>query len=107
MAAEVSVSAADLKAAAANIDLGTFLPPSFEVGGKRIGPADFLFAALEVLETGASEVKVTPREQLGSFKEVPSLEQMKIAGSWVHTKAFKDEFLSERLRLQLWTLRLE
>ena len=105
--AEVSVSAADLKAAAANIDLGTFLPPSFEVGGKRIGPADFLFAALEVLETGASEVKVTPREQLGSFKEVPSLEQMKIAGSWVHTKAFKDEFLSERLRLQLWTLRLE
>ncbi len=50
---------------------------------------------------------MTPREQLGSFKEVPSLEQMKIAGSWVHTKAFKDEFLSERLRLQLWTLRIE
>ena len=30
-------------------------------------PADFLFAALEVLETGADEVTVAPREQLGDI----------------------------------------
>jgi hypothetical protein len=60
-----------------------------------------------VLDTGATTVKVIPREQLGSFKEVPTLEFMNIANSWVHTKEFKDKYLSDRLRLQLWTLRLE
>ena len=50
---------------------------------------------------------VSPREQLGSFDEVPSLEKMNISGSWVHTKEFKDQYLSERLRLQIWTSRFE
>ena len=77
------------------------------MGGKRIGPADFLFAALEAIETGAATVKISPRDQLGSFKEVPAIERMNISGAWVHTKEFKDEYLSERLRLQLWTLRIE
>ena len=101
------VSAADLKAAAAKIDLSTFIPAEIAVGAKTIGPADFLFAALEVLETGAESVKVVPREQLGSFKEVPGVEAMKISGKWLHPDSFKDECLSERLRLQLWTLRIE
>ena len=107
VASETVVSAEDLRAAAKKLDLSTFLPSKLQVGDAKIGPADFLFAALEVLETGAASVKVVPREQLGSFKEVPSLENMNISGSWVHTKEFKDEYLSERLRLQLWTLRIE
>ena len=101
------VSAADLKAAAAKLDLSTFIPAEIAVGAQAIGPADFLFAALEILETGAESVKVVPREQLGSFKEVPGIEKMKIAGKWIHPDSFKDEFLSDRLRLQLWTLRIE
>ena len=101
------VSAADLRAAAAKLDLSTFLPPTIAVGDKMIGPADFLFAALEALETGAETVRVVPREQLGSFKEVPGIETMHIAGKWAHTPEFKDQYLSERLRLQLWTLRIE
>ena len=104
---ETSVSAADLRSAAASLDLSTFLPPEISVGGRKIGPADFLFAALEVLETGAPSVRVVPREQLGSFKKVPTIEFMNISNSWVHTKEFKDRYLSERLRLQLWTLRIE
>ena len=104
---ETTVSVADLKATAARIDLSTFLPPEISVGGATIGPADFLFAALEVLDTGAETVKVLPREQLGSFKEVPAIEAMNISGKWLHTKEFTDKFLSERLRLQLWTLRIE
>lgn len=67
----------------------------------------FLFAALVVLETGAESVKVVPREQLGSFKEVSGIEKMRVAGKWIHPDSFKDKFLSERLRLQLWTLRIE
>ena len=107
MSETTEVSAADLKAAAAKIDLSTFIPAEIAVGAKTIGPADFLFAALEVLETGAESVKVVPREQLGSFKEVPGVEAMKISGKWLHPDSFKDECLSERLRLQLWTLRIE
>ena len=107
MQAATAVSAAELKTAAARLDLSTFLPPEIPVGGATIGPADFLFAALEVLDTGAETVKVSPREQLGSFKEVPAIEAMNISGKWLHTKEFTDKFLSERLRLQLWTLRIE
>lgn len=107
VSAPVTVSADDLKEAAKNLDLEAFLPAEIAVGGQVIGPADFLFAALEVLDGGADKVTVSPREQLGSFDEVPSLEKMNISGSWVHTKEFKDQYLSERLRLQLWTMRFE
>lgn len=105
--AETRISVADLRAAAARIDLSTFLPSEIRVGDRTIGPADFLFAALEALDTGAESVLIRPREQLGSFKEVPGLVRMNLAGKWVHTPEFKDAFLSERLRLQLWTLRIE
>ena len=101
------VSAADLRAAAAKLDLSTFVPAEIAVGAKTIGPADFLFAALEVLETGAESVTVVPREQLGSFGEIPGVEEMNIGGKWLHPDSFKDKCLSERLRLQLWTMRVE
>ena len=107
VASETLVSAEDLRLAAKSLDLSTFLPSEIPVGNVKIGPADFLFAALEVLETGAASVKVAPREQLGSFREVPTLENMNISGTWCHMKEFKDRYLSERLRLQLWTLRIE
>ena len=106
--APVKVKAADLRAAARKMDLSTYLPSSFVVGGVRIGPADFLLAALETLETGADEVELRPREQLGSFREIPTLEKWRIAGGWgIHSDEFKDEYLSDRLRWQLWTLRRE
>ena len=107
VAAPTEVSAADLRTAAAKLDLTTFLPPEIAVGDRTIGPADFLMAALEVLETGAGKVTAVPREQLGSFKEVPGVETMNISGKWAHTPDFRDRYLSERLRLQLWTLRIE
>ena len=105
--APTEVTAAGLRAAARTVDLTTFLPSSLTVDGQSIGPADFLFAALAVLETGAARVTVTPREQLGSFKECPGLEKMNLADKWVHEPTFEDRYLSDRLRLQLWTLRIE
>jgi len=101
------VTLAGLRAAARKIDLGTFLPARIEVDGKLIGPADFLFGALDALVEGTATVKLVPREQLGSFKEVPDLEHANIAGSWVHEDSFKDRYVTERLRLQLWTLRID
>jgi len=32
---------------------------------------------------------------------------MNISGKWIHPPEFRDRYLSERLRLQLWTLRIE
>ena len=104
--AAVAVKAADVRAAAKRIDLSTFLPSSFDVGGVTIGPADMLFAMLETLE-GAEEIRLTPREQLGSFEEIPTLERFRINDHWCHSKDFKDNYLSDRLRYQLWTMRIE
>lgn len=103
----VSVRADDLRAAAATIDLGGFLPGRVRVGGTWLGPADFLMAGLEVLSGGAEEVRVEPRAQLNSLAALPQLEGLRIAGSWVHTPEFEDRYLSDRLRLQAWTLRRE
>ncbi len=102
------VLASDLRDAAARLDADYFLPPEIDVGGKRIGPADFLFAALEAIETGSGAACIEPRDQLGSFDEVPGLERVDIKGGWgIHADTFEDRYCSERLKLQLWTLRIE
>ena len=105
----VRVKAVDLRTAAAKIDLGTFIPPAIAVGGREIGPADFLYAALEVLETGADEVAVVPRDQLGPIASLmPSLATYSMKGGWpLYEDTFEDKYLTARLRLQLWTLRYE
>lgn len=103
----VQVSAADLRAAAANLDIYTFLPPTIKVGEVEIGPADFLMAALEVLETGTETVTVVPRPQLCGYGPFPMLEKLCFKGSWIHSRTMKDDYLSDRLRWQIWTLRRE
>ena len=105
----VEVSARDLQAAAKGIDLTTFIPSEIVVGGVKIGPADFLYAALEVLETGAEKVTVVPRDQLGPIRELmPSLATYTMKGGWpLYEDSFEDRYLTPRLRLQLWTLRYE
>ena len=107
VAVPTEVTVEGLRRAAAKIDLTTFLPPQIDVDGKKIGPADFLFAALEVLTAGTEKVVIAPREQLGSFKEIPSLEKFHLKGVWLHTGDFNDTYTTERFRLQLWTLRID
>ncbi len=102
------VRASDLRAAAAAIDLGWYLPASISVGGTAIGPADYLFAALEALRTDAAEVEVFPKEQLGSFDRLPGLENFSYLSGWpIHAPDLPDQRLSDRLRWQLWTRRDE
>ena len=101
----VEVSAADLRLAAERIDLSTFIPPSIAVGDVEIGPADFLIAALEVLSAGAEKVTVTPREQLGDLDGFATLRDFKPRGGWILSPDFRDDYVSDRLRWQFWTLR--
>ena len=102
------VKTADLKAAAEKMRFVRHLPTSFDVGGVALGPADMLFAVLEALETGADEVVITPRDQLGDIaKRMPRLATFTHRGRWIYWPQFKDEYLSDRLRLQYWTMRYE
>ena len=103
------VKASDLRAAAAKLNGSTFVPPSVEVGGRMIGPADFLFAALEALETGACEVTVNPRDQLGDIaRYLPKMAKLaSFKGTWIYDKIYEDKWTSNRLKWQFWTFRYE
>ena len=107
--APVTVRRDDLRAAAHLLGDFTFIPESIRVGQATIGPADFLFAGLEALTTGAEKVTVRPREQLGDLKRLlPGLEKLDIKGGWcIHSPDLNGAILDERLKLQLWTLRYE
>ena len=105
---KVRVKSTDLVAAARRMDVSRFLPHSIDCGGVKIGPADFLFAALETLETGAEEVVVEPREQLGDIaKFLPTMANAKFANTWLYTPEYKDAWTANRLRWQFWTFRYE
>lgn len=99
--------AVDIRAAAERMDVSRFLPTSIRVGDKTVGPADFLFAALDVLTTGAEEVSVEPRPQLPDYGPFPNLAKIRFAGTWLHSPDLKDDYLSDRMRWQIWTLRDE
>jgi hypothetical protein len=105
---QVRVKAADLVAAAQRMDVSRFLPTSIDVGGVEIGPADFLFAALEAIETGRDEVDVTPRDQLGDIaRYLPKMATASFRDTWIYTPEYKDAWTSNRLRWQFWTFRYE
>ena len=98
------MSAEEITEGANQIKDGKMLPEYIMVGEKKIGPADWLFGALEVLQ-GKSEVTLTPRNQLPSLDVLPETRDAYFKGTWRHSNSFEDKYLSDRLRLQAWTLR--
>ena len=102
-AAELATSLS-FSQAAKEIKNGEFLPTEITVGDTKIGPADWLFAALDVLQ-GAKEVTIGPRAQLPSLDIIPETRDAYFKGTWRHSDSFEDKYLSDRLRLQAWTLR--
>lgn len=109
--APVILKREDVVKAAEGIRLDGFLPSEIAVGKTTVGPADYLFAALELLDANAETVEVKPREQLGDFDRhgLKALKSFSPArpDRWIHTPEFKDEYLGDRLRWQFWTLRHE
>lgn len=100
----VTVTAEEIKSSAVTIDAESFLPVQIWVNGKALGPADWLRAAMAVL-CGEQSVTVVPGEQLISLDILPRVRDCSFAGTWRHSDDFKDKYLSNRLRLQCWTLR--
>ena len=101
---KVTLLADDIISSAKEIKNGEFLPTEITVGDTKIGPADWLFAALDVLQ-GAKEVTIGPRAQLPSIDIIPETRDAYFKGTWRHSDSFEDKYLSDRLRLQAWTLR--
>ena len=82
-----------------------FLPEKLELDGITVGPADWLRGALEVL-CGAQTVTLIPGPWQIDLDQFPDIRDLHYAGWWVHDPNWKDLYLSDRLRLQSWTLRL-
>lgn len=100
-----TVTRANVKAAAEKLELTGFLPATVTVGNQLLGAADYLFAMLEVLTTESEEIRLNPRAQEPSLDEYPSLKCFAPAGQWLHLPSFRDNYLSDRLRMQAWTMR--
>jgi len=51
---------------------------------------------------------VRPRDQFGAIAaKLPTMATFKCEGTWRYTPDSKDNWISSRLRWQLWTLRCE
>ena len=101
---EITLSKKDIVSGAEQIKDGCFLPTEIVVGDTRIGPADWLFGAMEAL-MGADTVTLKPRPQLPSLDIIPETRDAYFKGTWRHSDSFEDKYLSHRLRMQAWTLR--
>ncbi len=101
----VKVTLDEMKESAEQIKDGKFLPAEINVGGKRVGPADWLRAALALL-SGKNEYVITPDAWQIDLNEFPDLRDQSLKGTWVHADTFEDKYISNRARLQSWTIRL-
>jgi hypothetical protein len=96
----------ELIIAAKSISDEGFLPEYLWADDKKIGPADFIRASIAIL-SGEKSYTVSPSEPWQiDLDQFPKLRDLSYKNSWIHTKYLEDNFLSERLRLQSWTLRL-
>ena len=100
----VTLTKEDIISACAEIRDNEFLPAKIKVGEKYIGPTDWLIGALEVL-LGAEAVTAEPKAQLPCLDCMPEVRDSDFKGTWQHSDSFEDNYLSDRLRYQSYTLR--
>lgn len=102
---ELKISSEALVEAVKNINRKRFIESEFHIDGKVIGPADMLFLMLDYLCFRSEFLTAKPKEQLVNIDMLPNLKELQLKGTWIHSDDFLDNFLSERLRLQCWTMR--
>jgi hypothetical protein len=100
---EKSLSASDVLEAVSRLEYGRFLPERIFVGDELVGTADLLIAAYDALD-GEETVTVTPKPQLPSLDILPEVKKCSLKGTWLHSEEFEDKYLSNRLRLQSYTM---
>ena len=100
----ITLTKEEIISACDQIKDGEFLPTFIAVGEKKIGVTDWLVGALEVL-LGKSEVVIEPKEQLPCLDCMPEVRDSDFKGTWQHSDSFEDNYLSDRLRYQSYTMR--
>lgn len=104
---QVTLTYEDAVNIAKAINADTFLPTEFCIGNKTIGPRDLLDAFFAFLLDGATEYTVIPNQMWQiDLNQFPSLRDLNYKGTWIHADSLNDNYLSNRLRLQAWTIRL-
>ena len=101
---EIAVTKQDMLLSAKEMNTSMFLPEKIKVGSAYIGPADWLFAAMDII-CGEDKSVVTPKKQLPSLDIMPRLRDVRFKGGWIQSDDFEDKYISKRLRLQCWTMR--
>ena len=101
----ILLSAADLRQAAVRLAGAKTIPARVQVGGHQIGPRDFMEAARQVLH-GAAQAEVLPRPQSPDTADFYHLDEANLAGTWLYSPNFRDEWVSRRLKLQAWTIHM-
>ena len=103
----VTLSAKEISDIAKKIRSDRFLPEYYLIDDKKIGPADWLRAALAVLVDGVDSYTVIPGgEWQIDLDQFPFLRDLNYKGTWCHCASLEDRYLSKRFRLQSWTFRL-
>ena len=76
----ITVSRDDMIASCTQIKDGEFLPEKIKVGNDYIGPADWLYAAMEIL-LGSVTAEASPKKQLPSLDCMPEVRDSDFKGS--------------------------
>ena len=103
--AATRVRAEDVRSAARGLAGLECIPARVQVGGQWIGPRDFMEAAHQVLG-GAAEAELQPCSQTPEYAGFYHLDEARLAGTWMYSPDFKDEWVSRRLKWQAWTIHL-
>ncbi|HZK21033.1 MAG TPA: hypothetical protein VFC76_02030 [Oscillospiraceae bacterium] len=102
---ELKVSSKTLLDTVKNMNRKRFINSEFYIKGEVLGPANMLFLMLDYLCDKSEVLTAKPRNQNVNIDILPNLKTLNLKGTWIHSDDFKDEYLSERLRLQNWTMR--
>ena len=101
---KITLTKEDIVSACDQIKEGEFLPSKLKAGQEFIGVTDWLVGALEVL-MGNDTVEISPKEQLPCLDCMPEVRDSDFKGTWQHSDSFEDNYLSDRLRYQSYTMR--
>jgi len=101
----VELTVCGIRKAAAEIPVGGFWPSSYEVDGVKLGWGDMLYAMVGALTAEGERITLAPHPVMTLLDEAPDIKNSDLRSSWMHSPDLKDEYLSDRLRLQVYTIR--
>lgn len=101
---DIEISCEDIKKAAWNIKGEEFIPAQIQINDTAIGPADFMRACLQILNCKTT-CALSPAEQMPDTSGFYNFDKFSLKNSWMYSDKFEDLYVSDRVKLQAWTIR--